>query len=101
MNETTLPRCLREVRIPNERGLHARPATLFVELAMTFGSTITVRKGAERVSGSSILSLLLLAAGTGTELVLEAEGHDAEAACAALAALVESGFGEELAEGIP
>ena len=72
-----------------ELGLHARPAGQFVALAGTFDSEISVGRGAEWVDGRSVLSLLSLAAGRGTQLVVRAVGSDADAAVAALGALLE------------
>ena len=84
----------RNVRIPNALGLHARAAGRFVRVAGNFKSAITVDKDGVAVSGLSIMGLLMLAAGVGSELRLQATGPDAEAAMAALTALVESGFDE-------
>ncbi|MSO92381.1 MAG: HPr family phosphocarrier protein [Rhodospirillales bacterium] len=90
----------RSVRIPNTLGLHARAAGRFVKVASGFKAAITVDKDGVAVSGLSIMSLLMLAAGVGSELRLQATGPDAEAAMAALAALVENGF-DEGAGGTP
>jgi phosphocarrier protein HPr len=79
----------------NRLGLHARPAMTFVDVAMTFASEITVSKGDTTVNGKSIMEMMMLAAGEGSELNITAEGPDAQAACEALAALVASGFDEE------
>lgn len=83
-----------EVMIVNEMGMHARPASLFVELANRFHSDVAIQKGNEAVDGKSILQLLSLSAEHGTPLVLETRGADAEAAVSALANLVASGFNE-------
>ena len=85
----------RTVIVVNPQGLHARPVDLFVKLANQFESRIEVIKGGERVDGKSILSVLTLAAEQGTQLSIEATGHDAEAALDALAELIEKGFAEE------
>lgn len=84
-----------DVRIVNPLGLHARPATAFVDVASTFASTITVTKDDTSVDGKSIMQLMLLAASHGSELKICAKGKDAPQACAALKALVDSGFDEE------
>jgi phosphocarrier protein HPr len=84
----------RLVVVANTQGFHARPAHLFVKLAMTFPCKIQIQKGNETVDGKSILDLLTLGAGNGTELKLKATGPNAAAALDALAQLVESGFGE-------
>lgn len=85
-------RLSRTVVVTNPQGLHARPAHEFVKLASRFKAKIELVKGNERVDGKSILALLTLAAGEGTELRIEAEGHDAEAALDALAKLVAHNF---------
>ena len=88
-------RCTKSVQIVNRLGLHARPAMAFVDLAATFGCDVTLTKGSETVDGKSIMEIMMLAATKGTELIIRAEGADAEAACAALKKLVDSGFDEE------
>ena len=71
-------------------GLHARPASQFVALANRFDCELDVGRGEEFVDGRSILSLLSLAAGHGTTLVIRAQGPDAEEAVRALGALLET-----------
>ena len=85
---------VREVTIVNQRGLHARAAAKFVRAAGEFEAAIEVTRDDTTVAGTSILGLMLLAAGIGSTLTLKAEGEDAEAAIAALADLVERGFDE-------
>ena len=85
---------IRELVINNQSGLHARPAAAFVKTANTFQSQITVTKGADSVNGKSIMGLMTLAAASGTTLVLETQGADAEAAADAIEALVEKNFDE-------
>lgn len=82
------------LKIVNERGLHARAAAKFTALVEEFGAEITVSNGRESVGGRSIMGLLLLGAAQGTEITVSSEGADAEAAMAAIAALVADGFGE-------
>jgi phosphocarrier protein len=84
----------RNVRIVNPLGLHARPAALFVKLATTFVSDIEVGNDAMTVNGKSIMGVMMLAAECGSTIRIKASGDDAEPAVAALAALVERGFGE-------
>jgi phosphocarrier protein HPr len=81
--------------ITNRLGLHARPAMTFVDVAMTFESEITVAKGETSVNGKSIMEMMMLAAGQGSELLITATGPDAQKACESLAALVAGGFDEE------
>lgn len=88
-------RCTVNVTIVNRLGLHARPAMAFVDAASAFSSQIKVSKGEVVVDGKSIMEMMMLAAGQGTELTVIAEGSDAAKACAALKALVDAGFDEE------
>ena len=83
-----------EVEIINQLGLHARAAARFVETASRFTAEVTVANGDESVSGKSILGLMMLAAGQGTKLSLEATGPDADAAIDAIAELVAQRFHE-------
>lgn len=85
----------REVEIVNKKGLHARASARFVQTAERFDANIVVRRGNETVGGTSIMGLMMLAAGPGTVLTLEATGKDAEAAIEALASLISSGFNED------
>jgi phosphocarrier protein HPr len=85
----------REVRIVNRLGLHARAAARFVHTANRFRSRVQVSRDGRAMDGKSILGILLLAASQGIRLEVSAEGEDETAAVEALAALVESGFGEE------
>ncbi len=85
---------VRTVGIVNERGLHARAAAKFVRVAERFDAAVTVQKGETRVSGNSIMGLMMLAAAPGTVLTVMATGREAAAAVAALAALVENRFDE-------
>jgi phosphocarrier protein HPr len=84
----------REVTVKNRLGLHARAAARFVHTANAFHSRVTVSRDGRTMDGKSILGILLLAASQGTALDLGADGDDEDAAVDALAALVESGFGE-------
>jgi len=84
------------VRVVNRRGLHARAAARFVKLVGEFDAEIRVTHADVTVSGTSIMGLLTLAAAAGSELLLTAEGEDAEPAIASLASLVAMGFGEDV-----
>jgi phosphotransferase system HPr (HPr) family protein len=86
------PTARRTVTIVNPQGLHARPADLFARLANQYDASIQVIKGTERVDGKSILSILTLAAGAGSQLEIIATGRDADAAVIALCELVRQGF---------
>jgi phosphocarrier protein HPr len=92
--EGAAPPVRRLATIHNRRGLHARAAARFVKLAWEFDAEVTVAKNGTRVSGRSIMGLMMLAAGPGTEIELSATGPDARAALDALAALVDGGFDE-------
>ena len=83
--------CESEFVVRSELGLHARPAGQFVVLASRFECEIQVGRGGEWVDGRSILSLLSLAAGSGTSLTIRAGGPDAAEAVEALGRLLESG----------
>ena len=85
----------RRVRVRNLRGLHARAAARFVKLADSFDAEIMVLCKGRSVSGVSIMGLMMLAAGPGTELAISATGAAAEAAVEALAELVDARFEED------
>jgi phosphocarrier protein len=78
----------------NRRGLHARAAAKFVKVAEQFAADVEVVKDDMVVCGISIMGLMVLAAGLGAQLEIRARGREAEAALAALVALVERGFDE-------
>ncbi len=78
----------------NKVGLHARPASQFVQTAARFASTITITHQSRRANAKSILQVLSLGASGGAEISIHAEGDDAEAAIASLKQLVENRFGE-------
>ncbi len=85
----------RTVRIVNSLGLHARPAAAFVKIAGRHACQLQVRKDDLEVNGKSIMGMMMLAAECGSDLVIRADGDDAEAAVEELVALVQSGFGED------
>ena len=85
----------RTVTIRNSRGLHARAAAKLVATAERFSSCITVLRNGERVPACSIMGLMMLGAGQGAEITIEAEGWDAREALDAVAGLVEAGFHED------
>lgn len=80
--------------ICNEKGLHARASARFVETVERHDARAVVIRDGMRVSGDSIMGLLMLAAAKGTEIEVETTGPEAEGLAAALAALVEGRFGE-------
>jgi len=81
--------------IANQRGLHARAAAKFVKLATGFDAEITVTKRGQTVSGRSILGLMMLGAGPGTEIEITASGREAEEAIEVLGGVVEARFEED------
>jgi phosphocarrier protein HPr len=82
------------VTICNKLGLHARAAARFVQLAARFESEIRLARGTREANGKSIMGVMMLAAGKGTELELIVEGNDAQAAVDEISALIENRFGE-------
>ena len=84
-----------ELTIRNKKGLHARASAKFVQCAEKFDATMRVTRDGQTVGGTSIMGLMMLAAGQGTTILIEAEGPEAPEAIAAITALVEDGFGEE------
>ena len=85
----------REVRIGNQRGLHARASAKFVTLASALDAVIEVEKDGNRVCGTSIMGLMMLGAAMGDTIVIHVEGAYADQALEKLAELVESRFGED------
>ncbi|MDP3173845.1 HPr family phosphocarrier protein [Phenylobacterium sp.] len=86
---------VREVEIVNERGLHARASAKFVRTAAGFDAEVTVSKDGQAADARSIMGLMMLAAGPGCCILIEARGAEADAAVAALAALVADRFDED------
>ncbi len=87
--------CFAEVVIPNKKGLHARASAQFVRCASSFTAAVRVTREGHTVGGTSIMGLMMLAAGQGHTILIEAEGQEARLALEALIKLVESGFGED------
>jgi phosphocarrier protein len=85
----------RTVDICNERGLHARASAKFVKLAATFDAEVTVSRDGATVDARSIMGLMMLAAGPGSQIVIHAEGAEADAAVEALTELVTNRFEED------
>ena len=83
------------VVIRNIKGLHARASAKFVKCAERFDAEVTVTREGQQVGGTSIMGLMMLAAGPGSELHITAQGPQAPEALQALVALVEAGFDEE------
>jgi phosphocarrier protein HPr len=86
---------VRVLEIANQKGLHARASAKFVQTVEKFDAEVRVTRCGESVGGDSIMGLMMLAAGPGTSITVEATGRDAAAVVDALAALVTGRFGED------
>ena len=86
---------VKDVIVQNQVGLHARPATFFIQKANEFKSSIWIEKEERRVNAKSLLGSLSLGIVGGTQIRVIADGADEEAAVDGLVELVESGFAEE------
>lgn len=84
----------REVEIINKLGLHARASTKLTQTASQFASEIWIERSGRRVNAKSIMGVMMLAAGKGSIVMLEAEGKDENAAVDALVELINNRFGE-------
>lgn len=84
----------REVEIVNKLGLHARASAKLTQLAAKFDSDVQVTRNGRKVNAKSIMGVMMLAAGQGTSVQIEAQGADAEQAIAALTKLIADKFGE-------
>ncbi|MDQ2734438.1 MAG: HPr family phosphocarrier protein [Pseudomonadota bacterium] len=82
------------VRINNKLGLHARASAKLTKLAAGFRSEVHMSRNGRRVNAKSIMGVMMLAAGIGTEVDIETEGEDAAEAMKALVALIQDKFGE-------
>lgn len=85
---------VRELKILNKKGLHARASAKFVQCVDRFEAEVFVLKDGQSVSGTSIMGLMMLAAGIGSSIEVRAAGADAEAVIEAISALVNDRFGE-------
>lgn len=74
----------KRIVIKNKSGLHARPAAIFVQVANKYDSEVIVKKGKLEVNGKSIMGILMLAAGKGSQVTLKVDGEDAEKAMSEL-----------------
>jgi phosphocarrier protein HPr len=82
------------VRISNKLGLHARASAKLTKLAGGFASEVHMSRNGRRINAKSIMGVMMLAAGLGSELEIEAEGADESEALDAIVALIEDRFGE-------
>jgi phosphocarrier protein HPr len=86
---------VKDVMVQNQVGLHARPATFFIQKANEFKSSIWIEKDSRRVNAKSLLGILSLGIVGGTAIKVIADGSDEQAAVDSLVDLVESGFSED------
>ena len=84
----------KEFTINNKLGLHARPSAQLTQVAGRYESEVFIAKGARRVNAKSIMGVMMLAAGPGSTVTVDAEGPDEQAALDAIGGLISSGFGE-------
>jgi phosphocarrier protein HPr len=84
----------KEFRISNRLGLHARPSAQLTQVAGKFTSEVYIAKNGRRVNAKSIMGVMMLAAGPGSTVTVDAEGPDEEQAMEAIGALIASRFGE-------
>ena len=82
------------VTISNKLGLHARASAKFTKLAGTFRSDVYMSRGERSVNAKSIIGVMMLAAGVGSEVQIEVNGEDEQSAMGALLALINDKFGE-------
>ena len=84
----------KDFRINNTLGLHARPSAQLTQVAGRFESEVFIAKNGRRVNAKSIMGVMMLAAGPGSTVTVDAEGPDAQQAVDAIGLLIDSGFGE-------
>jgi len=84
-----------EVVVVNRLGLHARPSAKLTATASKFASEVWLTKGTRRINAKSIMGVMMLAAGKGSTLLIEADGPDEREAVEALQRLIGNGFDEE------
>ncbi|HET7709072.1 MAG TPA: HPr family phosphocarrier protein [Sphingomicrobium sp.] len=87
--------CSRQITVGNRRGLHARASAKFVNMVHSLPATVEVEKDGNRVTGTSIMGLMMLGAAKGDRVTIHVEGDEAEAHLAQLVELIETKFGEE------
>jgi phosphocarrier protein HPr len=84
-----------EAEIVNKLGLHARASAKLTQVASRFGAEVWLSRDGRRVNAKSIMGVMMLAAGKGSRVLVEAEGEDAQDAMSAILALIAARFGEE------
>jgi phosphocarrier protein HPr len=91
----TATKVKKELVVANKLGIHARPAAMFVKTANQFDCEVFVEKDGETVNGKSIMGLMMLAAGPGSKIRIQAEGNDAARAVTEIEALLKRKFDED------
>jgi len=86
---------VRAIEICNKKGLHARASAKFVQTVERFDADVRVTRGGETVGGTSIMGLMMLGAGPGSTITVEASGKDAEAVMDAIESLIGGRFDED------
>ena len=86
--------CVKDVVISNQVGLHARPATFFIQKANEFKSTVWVEKEERRVNAKSLLGVLSIGIAKGMTITIAADGEDEKEAIDGLVELIETGFND-------
>ena len=86
---------IKDFKVSNKLGIHARPAAMFVKTANHYRSDVFVEKDGETVNGKSIMGMMMLAAGPGSKLTVHAQGQDASQALTELETLIKRKFDEE------
>jgi len=94
-NQSQSTNCVKKFTIQNKLGIHARPAAIFVQAMQKYECEVFVQKGKQKVNGKSIMGLMMLAAGYGSNLTIETEGPDAPQAMNAIEQLFLQKFGEQ------
>lgn len=85
-----MPLIQKKLVVKNKQGLHARPASIFVQVANKYDSRITVKRNDEEVNGKSIMGILMLGAEKGSQIILEVEGIDAALAISELEKIISN-----------
>ena len=83
-----------EIEIANKLGLHARASAKLTQIAGSYGSEVWLEKGPRRINAKSIMGVMMLAAGKGSAILVEADGNDEQQALDAILKLIADKFGE-------
>ena len=86
----------KDFTIRNQLGLHARPAAQLTQIAGRYASEVFIAKNGRRVNAKSIMGVMMLAAGPGSTVTVDADGADAQQAIDAIGRLIDGGFGEPI-----